>query len=239
MSIYRKKKIVKAASGLDTGQINAIDEGIIVGANAIPVYGQAISAALKIGKVAGEAISGDGTNTVRNIVGDTVNPFSTLNALASGNVKEAIPVLGSFAKSRRMKEEKRKLQEKKENAALNRLTAESNAVSNTLTYEDGGEIPDIDLNDQAVQDRAVVLGGSLHEDGGNPIIDANTGEKIAETETEELLLTKEQTDNIERHVAMYDNTMDKEHLLEIGKIIKNIVENEMIDYSGKYKNDLP
>ncbi len=85
---------------------------------------------------------------------------------------------------------------------------------------------------------AVVLGGQLHEAGskehgkGNPIY--QNGQKVAETEREELLLNKAQTGALEHHIGLFDNTGDSKHLDQLGKIITHIVRNETIDFSGKF-----
>ena len=105
--------------------------------------------------------------------------------------------------------------------------------NNQLTFSQGGDLPE-GAPDVSIDGNAVVLGGEHHKDGGNSVIDAESGEKIAETEREELLLTKQQTQGLESHIAMYDKTNDVSHLLEIGKSMKQIVDKQMVDNSGKY-----
>ncbi len=86
---------------------------------------------------------------------------------------------------------------------------------------------------------AVILGGQLHKEGndnlgkGNPIY--QNGAKVAETEREELLLNKEQTNNVEKHVKFYEQTKDPVHFRHLGMLMKEIVLNQTEDKSGKFK----
>ena len=80
-----------------------------------------------------------------------------------------------------------------------------------------------------MKDQAVILGGNLHEDGGNPIVDKK-GEVVAETEREELLLNDKQTSALEKHAKLYEETNDKVHFLHMGEIMKEVIDN-VIDQS--------
>jgi hypothetical protein len=229
--IYPKqKKILKAASGMDAEKIQAVNNAITTGVSFIPGVGTAVSAGLKVGSALGDAISGDGTNALKNIIGDQLNPLSSLNSIMSGNFKEAIPVFGSIMKAKRLQKEKETL----ESINLAKESAEaqkrSNSMFSKLTFEDGGSIPG---NGTGSQDKAVILSGKTHDDGGNPIVDAETGDVVAETEREELLLTKAQTEMIENHITLYNKTGDKEHFIHLGKIVAGIIRNETIDHTKK------
>lgn len=83
-------------------------EGIITaGADiAVPGAGQILTGASALGK----GIAGDQTDTTKNVIGDAIDPFSRLNAVASGNFKEAIPVFGSISQSKRIRGEKEALE---------------------------------------------------------------------------------------------------------------------------------
>jgi hypothetical protein len=223
----KRKRVIKAGSGLNTEQIQSVNNQVVEGTKSIPVVGQAISAGLSIGSTIGEGIAGDGSNTGRQVLGDLLNPFSSVNSLMSGRFKEAIPIVGSvFAAQRKQKEMAR--QKKKELDAQNqKLSEESNKAFSTLTFKKGGSLP-------KVSDKAVLLGGKTHRDGGNAVLDAKTGEKVAETEREELLFTKKQTESIEFHIKEYEKTSDISHLLELGKFIQEIVMKDMVDYSKQY-----
>lgn len=109
---------------------------------------------------------------------------------------------------------------------------ESGAAYLTQTFATGGAIA---APESKSGEKAVVLGGNLHEDGGNPIIDAKTGEKIVETEREELLFTSEQSQQIETAIAAFDKSGDELELIKLGNLIKSIVDTQMIDNSGVYE----
>lgn len=90
-------------------------------------------------------------------------------------------------------------------------------------YQDGGKI-----------DSAVILGGKGHDEGGNDVIDSRTKQKVAETESHELLLTKSQTETVEKCIELYDKDKDERHLLRLGKEITEIITKFTKDNSGDY-----
>lgn len=192
MIFWKKKKpVVKAGSGMNTEQIDQMNNAIAAGANAIPVWGQAISAGLNITKSASDAIIGDGSNEKKNLLGTALNPLSTVNALASGNFKEAIPIYGQVLAAKRIKrefEEKRAKEEQLKIQEGQQQSAQAYAGFRPKfsLYKKGGSLK-----------KAVILGGKSHKDGGNDIIDAASGQKVAETEIAELLLNKQQTEQVE------------------------------------------
>lgn len=88
---------------------------------------------------------------------------------------------------------------------------------------------------------AVILGGSRHHEKnelgtkGNPIVDAK-GVKVAETEREELLLNKEQTDKLEAlHAQIKKNPSDISLYKTLGETTIDIIRNQTKDNSGKFK----
>jgi hypothetical protein len=89
-------------------------------------------------------------------------------------------------------------------------------------YAKGGEAP-------ATTDQggAVILGGKSHYEGGNDIVDLKSGEKIAETESRELVLDVDQTNLVEAAVT-------KKDALKAGNIMKTIVQKQTTDRSGAY-----
>lgn len=227
----KRKKVIQAASGLDAAQIESVDNAIMQGANAIPVYGQAISAGLSIGKTLGAGIEGNGQNGVKNAVADIVNPLSSVNALMSGKPLEAIPLVGGFVRAKRMSKEAERLDRMQQNKDTALAAQQSNAKFSTLTYGEGGSIPG---DDSSSKSEAVVLGGKTHEDGGNALVDKESGEKVAETEREELLFSADQTKKIETYISLYDKSNDESHLIDLGKCIQKIVMTEMVDQSKKF-----
>lgn len=82
--------------------------------------------------------------------------------------------------------------------------------------------------------KSVILGGKLHKDGGNDIVKADTKEKIAETEREELLLSFGHTQEVEKLMAKYDETKLDTVLEKLGKTVQRILLNETTDNSGIY-----
>lgn len=229
----KRKKVLKAASGLNTDTIEQVEQAIVSGAKIIPGVGEAVSAGLQIGKSIGEAVSGNGTSGVRNAIANELNPLSKVNSILSGRVAEAIPIVGGFIKAKRMQKEQRKAALQGQARDIKSMNQASNEMFSRLTLEDGGMLPPGEESPNPAQERAVILGGKTHEKGGNDIIDLETGEKVAETEAGELLFTRDQTKQIESLIAAYDQTRDAERLLDLGAMIKEIVDRKMDDFSKR------
>jgi hypothetical protein len=77
------------------------------------------------------------------------------------------------------------------------------------------------------EDKAVIMGGKRHKDGGNPIVFAENGEKIAETEREELLLTYKQTSELESMIEKFDSSKSESVMVSLGKRIQEILLNDL------------
>ncbi len=229
--IYPKKKVRQAFSGMNTEQIEGVDNAIISGAGSIPVYGQAISAGLSIGKNLGTAIEGSGTNGAKNALADIVNPLSAVNAIMSGKPLESIPIVGGLLRAKRNSKEQERMERLKEAKDTQEASLKSNQKFTKLTYAEGGTIPG--QTDYA-KGEAVVLGGKTHEEGGNALIDEETGEKVAETEREELLFSADQTQKIENHISMYDKTSDQKYLIELGRCVQKIILTDTVDHSKQF-----
>jgi hypothetical protein len=240
-----KKKVVKARSGMNFEQVDknaqtksGVQNALSMGANlAVPGLGTAIDAASGIGN----AIAGDGTKAGLQVAGDIVNPMSSINSLIDGNFAEAVPVVGSFMKSQRLKKEQ---QEAK--AMENRVKSREMNISSAQMYEGlgkknqlyhkGGLFPGATNSPEKNGGKSVVLGGNDHEEGGNPVVDANSGKKVAETEKEELLMSQDHTESIEKQVASFDKSKEESDLIDLGRMVQSIVSKGMIDNSGKYKS---
>lgn len=228
-SIFKKRKpIVKAANGLNTEQVDQFNKAVAQGANAIPVYGQAISAGLSITDMASKAVIGDGSDVKKNAVGNMMNPLHTVNSLMKGNVKEAIPVYGQIKAAQRMKREFDEKQRKQQNEMIAKSRQDSAGAYASFKprfslYRKGGSLK-----------KAVILGGNTHDQGGNAVIDAKSGDKVAETEVAELLFTDDQTKRIESHISMYDKDQSESHLFQLGKLIQETILFNTKDNSGKY-----
>ena len=207
-----------AAAGSD----NRVDK-LLPAAKKLPIIGGFVQGAAGIS----EAARGDGTNAARNIVADNLGGANTVKAVISGRLEEAIPIYGGFAKARRIRREQAKIKRREDAAKANQALRQSNASFSVLTFRNGGKI-------KTKSEQAVILGGKTHEEGGNPVVDAKSGEKVAETEREEILFTRSQTESIEKHIQMFDETKDERHLLMLGKEVKEIILNQTKDNSGKY-----
>lgn len=103
--------------------------------------------------------------------------------------------------------------------------------SKQLYAEDGTKLPD--SVDQPTDDKAVILGGKRHKDGGNDVVDQN-GEKVAETEREEIIFSKGQTEMIEASIAKIQGGDESEYL-NLGSYVKEIINTRTKDNSGKFK----
>lgn len=90
-------------------------------------------------------------------------------------------------------------------------------------YEEGGKAPASN-----VTGGAIVLGGKGHNEGGNEIVDAETGRKVAETESGELLLDIDQTNKIESVALKGDSEA-------MGKLMRQIIAKETTDRTGAYR----
>lgn len=105
-------------------------------------------------------------------------------------------------------------------------------MGNSL-YEEGGKLEEEGPEQGPKDERATILNGKTHALGGNAVTD-EAGEKIAETETEELLLNAEQTKIIEQLTSRIGNAPKPEDFLSLGKYIKQVLTVETQDLSGKY-----
>jgi hypothetical protein len=47
-------------------------------------------------------------------------------------------------------------------------------------------------------------------------------------------LNKQQTDQIEKMIALFDKNKNQSVLMQLGQYVKHIVDNETVDKSGKY-----
>lgn len=250
--IYPKKK-PKAGFGLDLSQLQ-LKEGL-----------QENSASLgSAGQLAGGLIKKAGTKDLGYGVSDTSGAASFLGSTVSGAAKGlemgssfglpgaivgtavgagigqitgAIDAIKNDSESAFRKRDAREME-----AVVSRNqegTSAYNELEQKQVMKDGGEIPDGE--DQPQKEEAVILGGKRHKEGGNDIVD-ETGEKVAETEREEIIFTKEQTEMIERSISLIDSG-DKEQYVALGSYVKDIILNRTEDNSGKFKEldnaDLP
>lgn len=108
-------------------------------------------------------------------------------------------------------------------------------MGNSL-YDEGGKIqkPELSAEPAPRDEKATILDGKTHEEGGNAIVDGQTGEKVAETEREELLLNAEQTKVLEQLSSRIKPDAGPESFLSLGKYIQQILMNTTEDLSGKY-----
>jgi hypothetical protein len=160
-------------------------------------------------------------------VGSVVPGVGTVIGGAVGAVGGAVAgFVGSKAKERKYKAAMR--DRMKEMSRVRNV--ESGQEYLTPTYAAGGAIA---APENKSGEQAVVLGGNLHEEGGNPVVDLKTGEKVVETEREEMMFTGEQTKQIEDLIESFGKTQDEFELIKLGKLVQTIVEG-MKDNSGVY-----
>lgn len=197
--------------------LNEDDDRAAYGAR--PSVGRTVGKSAMSGAAAGAAIG---------------SVFPGIGTVVGGVVGGAVgAVAGWIGGARKRKEYDRDMLARQQ-AKINRRQTNSNQLFLTETYEDGGTI-DADYEDVTdyAPSHAVVLGGKLHSQGGNPIIDTETGEKVYETEKGEILFTEQQTQDIEARIAQFDSTQDQKHLLFLGRIVKDILDKETVDNSNK------
>jgi len=109
-----------------------------------------------------QALTGDGTNKFRNIAAQSISPINNLKALAQGNFKEAIPIIGGINKAKRMKGEmaEAKLEEQRDKnlslAGQKRANMQfkhgGKLLSNKLDVQDGGYLSPV--SEDAVEVKA-------------------------------------------------------------------------------------
>ncbi len=88
------------------------DQAVTQGLNTMaPGIGSLVAASSQ----AGDSIKGDGSSTFRNIIGENFDPIGNItDAVKSGNLKEAIPVLGGKFEADRLKKEAEKEERKQQ-----------------------------------------------------------------------------------------------------------------------------
>lgn len=251
--IYPKRKKLKAASGMDMSSVesvnaaynanqekdNKISAGLTGAVSQVPGYGALYGTLAGIGTQTSKTLRGDKLNSDQDSIhaSQITDPWFQFkdNKNAGDWISSFLftPAAG-IVKGKRKADEAQKLNQQLQIAEGNQVQKESNETYGQLSYKDGGELLDREPDRDDVQDQAVVLGGESHANGGNAVVDADTGEKVAETEKEELLFTKEQTESIEKQIALYVQTKDQTYLVKLGEIVQDIVRNQMKDYSGKY-----
>ncbi|UJP63996.1 hypothetical protein [Mongoliitalea daihaiensis] len=230
--IYRRKR--KAKFGLDLSQLklkNALE-------NNPTGVGQAAGGVGNILRNAGTRDIGFGvshTSTGANIGASAMEwagkgaQFGKFGLAAGALVGGVMGLIGSRNSKRKAYAER----DSRELQAIEAGNADSRSVYNQLEanmMEDGGQLPPSE--DEQGEEQAVILGGKRHSEGGNDVID-ESGEKVAETEREEIIFTKEQTELIETlcgEIKQGDETAYE----RLGSYIKDIILNRTKDNSGKF-----
>lgn len=132
----------------------------------------------------GNAITGDGTDTARTVIGNTLNPLSTFGSLSEGRVTEAIPIAGGFIKAARLRGEEQKRLEEQYNKNSTANIQRSNSIlagyptqgvqssqmfgkyGMKLSYATGGLIPQSGGDMQPISSTGAMVVGNTHEQGG-------------------------------------------------------------------------
>lgn len=145
-------------------------------ARAIPIWGKLAQLNIQ----GGRAIRGDGTNTAANIAGGFADePSRVFNAIKSGNLVEAVPIVGDIATTKR----KRKELDNANN--LQQTGIKSSLIQNSGGLAKGGNLNSIPKKLKVIQ------GGSL-----NP---------ISKDAVEVNANNPSQTDSVELQDAFVDN----------------------------------
>lgn len=218
-------------SGIVNGTIGLIDaynsekvdrDSVVYNKNDKQVYGGGPN----VGRA---ALKGAGSGAA---LGASVGSFFPGAGTAIGGAVGAVAgaAVGFFgAKSAQRKYKQAVKDREKEMTRVQNI--DSNAQYLTQTFAAGGAIA---APESKSGENAVVLGGNLHEDGGNPVVDGKTGEKVLETEREELMFTSEQTKEIESLIGKFESGNDELDLIRLGQYVKTIVDTQMTDNSGMY-----
>ena len=241
MGVYPKKKVMSGRFGFNTEKIQeGIESG---GLDAVAGITTAVGAGISnIGKKdlgygvshqgVGAATYGTGLQMAGTLGAAGAKFGGPMGALIGAGVGMAAGTITGFVKAKSEKKNAESLFTQNLSGAVNTSAKESKTKYAGLgrfkarSYESGGKI---DPNG-----KAVIMGGKLHKDGGNDIILADSREKIAETEREELLLTFEQTNDIESLIEQFDSKKNDALLVKLGKRFQEILMNETIDNSGIY-----
>jgi hypothetical protein len=240
MGIYPKKKVMAGRFGFDTAKVQeGLDSGKLeAGAGMINASSGFIS---NIGKKSigyGVSYQGVGSATAGSAIDmgskglKIGSKFGAPGAIIGAGVGIVAGGVTGFVNGKQAKEKALSQFKTNMSGELNKQAKQSRinyaglAGYKATSYKNGGPID--------VSKKAVIMGGNLHKDGGNPIVNTDSGEKIAETEREELLLTSTQTSEIEDFIRVYENKKLNNTLENLGKRFQEIILNETIDNSGIY-----
>jgi hypothetical protein len=240
MPIYPKKKVMAGRFGFLTEKVQeGLDSGKLeVGAGISDVAGGLISNIGKKDLGYGVSHQGVGAATAGSAVSwgakglQIGSKFGPLGAIIGAGIGIQGGAIKGFIDGKKQKEKALSQFKTNMSGELNKQAKESRsnyaglAGYKATSYKNGGPID--------VSKKAVIMGGNLHKDGGNPIVNTDSGEKIAETEREELLLTSTQTSEIEDFIRVYENKKLNNTLENLGKRFQEIILNETIDNSGIY-----
>jgi hypothetical protein len=117
-----------------------------------------------------------------------------------------------------------------------RKKKEKEAEALTVKKRKGGLLPKkLSKGGSIDKPKAVILGGLSHEEEGdngkgNAVMDGDV--KVAETESEELQLTREHTTHVMGLVALIDEGQDQYE--QLGRYMRNVLLKETVDNSGKF-----
>lgn len=120
----------------------------------------------------------------------------------------------------------------------NQLIAQGNSVfqnnlskkSNSL-YRSGGRM--YPSKTRMFSEGGVIMGGELHENFGNPVVDAK-GNTIAETEREELILGSKESELINRFIDLIDQNPSEMNYAQLGQLFVQDILPNLSDNSGKF-----
>jgi hypothetical protein len=240
--IYPRKR--KATFGLDLSQLKLQDQ-LTENASSISGAGQLAGGLIKKAGTKDLGYGVQDTAGAASYLGSQINGaakgleigsnFGPMGAMVGAGIGGAVgSVTGAIDAFKNDKNSAFRKRDAREMDAVIDQNKQGVSAYNALEqkqFEDGGEIPD--GTDQQTSEEAVILGGKRHSKGGNDILD-EAGNKVAETEREELLFTKEQTQMIETSIKKI-NDGDETEYTNLGAYVKDIILNRTKDNSGKFK----
>lgn len=123
----------------------------------------------------------------------------------------------------------------------NELISQGNSIfhqniakqTNQVYRKGGGFYPKSRNASVMFRSGGTILGGNLHEDGGNPVID-DSGKTVAETEREELVLGIRETEILNRLVELVDSDGSDFNFAQLGQMFKENILPGIKDNSGKF-----
>lgn len=241
MGVYPKRRVVKAEYGLKfnlsnltngNGGLNSSLSGLAV-AGSDALFGQT----MKTDERGFQSARSTGNYMGRNAVKGAA--MGAQYGVLGAAVGAGLGAIGGLFQSNKLKKQaenqNRVLTESNERNLRNQGNAifhnNLSRMSNSL-YKKGGCIYP-GKKTRMFSAGGIILGGNSHKDMGNLIVDEND-QPVAETESEELLLSQEQTEALNRMIELVEQQPDDLRFAELGKYFAEKILPDVTDNSGKF-----